>query len=434
MASVPHLLRHAELTHGGRPRVAVVDAGPFDLLTHMAHAQGFPRIPFLKAGTERLGGKLSQWGLSAPRVPAQLLRQWPYEATDLLRRFETVEAELSVPDPVPYSGRTLEMELLSTMRDRFPDCPVRVAPLAIDRDGRRWCPLSYIPSLVSQGVRLASRFRCRQLIREGDRITAVRGQWLDGRTYTWRPDIVVLGVGVEPSLPLIRQVADGPLPLEVADHIRIDLHGSLHPASFGKFGVEELGIAVLIMDCKSKKSGIPFHCEIKVSPRVFWKRGAMQSGDNLAGNASDDTIFVQIQAVAAMHDRVPTADLLQMDGGLPPVWSLADALFHAEIIQVMRDVAAALGLVNPHFCPRPPLQNHHLYGAYRVGKAVTEDFRFEGIDNLYVLPPTAYVDCDDDANPTLKSLVLAQIAMEAIAQRFGHPASVTNGAFCGYAI
>ena len=78
----------------------------------------------------------------------------------------------------------------------------------------------------------------------------------------------------------------------------------------------------------------------------------------------------------------------------------------------------SLGLSAPTFSLRPLLANHHLYGAFRVGRAVSKDFLFNRADNLYILPPTSYVDVDDDANPTLKSLVLAQYAMESVAQRF----------------
>jgi hypothetical protein len=52
-----------------------------------------------------------------------------------------------------------------------------------------------------------------------------------------------------------------------------------------------------------------------------------------------------------------------------------------------------------------------------VGKAVATDLRLCGIENLYVLPPTSYVDVDEDANPVLKSRVLAQYAMDAIVRR-----------------
>lgn len=41
--------------------------------------------------------------------------------------------------------------------------------------------------------------------------------------------------------------------------------------------------------------------------------------------------------------------------------------------------------------------------------------------NMFALPPLAYVDCEDDANPTLKSLVLSQYAMDAIIHGWAIP-------------
>jgi hypothetical protein len=91
-----------------------------------------------------------------------------------------------------------------------------------------------------------------------------------------------------------------------------------------------------------------------------------------------------------------------------------DAAFHGEIIRAMRDVATAIGLSEVRFNLRPLLTNHHAYGAYRVGRAVSRTFRFHEVENLYILPPTSYVDLEDDANPTLKSLVLSRYAMDDI--------------------
>ena len=84
----------------------------------------------------------------------------------------------------------------------------------------------------------------------------------------------------------------------------------------------------------------------------------------------------------------------------------------------MSEVAAVLGLAKPTFNLRPLLTNHHLYGAFRVGKAVGTDFRFCEAENLFILPPTAFVDENHDANLTLKSRVLARFAMDAIVQDF----------------
>src|SRR5205085_3147610 len=148
----------------------------------------------------------------------------------------------------------------------------------------------------------------------------------------------------------------------------------------------------------------------------LWARGYMPSGDNLCGAFDDASIWIQIQAISAMHDRFPGVDLLNVEG-IPPVMSARDATLHGEIVEVMRQVAAALGLQQPTFAFRPLLSNHHTYGALRVGKALTPELRLRDVENLYVLPPTAYVDLDDDANPVLKSRVLARFAIDDIVRQ-----------------
>jgi hypothetical protein len=167
------------------------------------------------------------------------------------------------------------------------------------------------------------------------------------------------------------------------------------------------------MQCHSLEHRIPYHLEIKVAPSGLWARGYMPSGDNLRGDFDGASIWIQIQAISAMHDRFPAVDLLNVEG-IPPVMSARDASLHGEIVEVMRQVAAAVGLKQPTFAFRPLLTNHHTYGAFRVGQAVTPEFRFQGVENLYVLPPTAYVDLDDDANPVIKSRVLARFAIDDI--------------------
>jgi hypothetical protein len=237
--------------------------------------------------------------------------------------------------------------------------------------------------------------------------------------YELKPRVVVLAVGVEHFLPLLRQVCGSSLLLETADHIRIDLHGSLPRGFFCSLPSSKLGVAVLLTECRSKLQRVPYHLEIKVAPVACWRKGLLPSADNLRGvNAHAESIWVQIQAIAAMHDRFPAADLLNVENTIPPVMSSRDASFHGEIVEVMQRVAASIGLTRPTFAFRPLTTNHHLYGALRVGKGVTKEFRFQEIDNLFVLPPTAFVDCDDDANPTLKSLILAQFAMDAILDDF----------------
>ena len=119
--------------------------------------------------------------------------------------------------------------------------------------------------------------------------------------------------------------------------------------------------------------------------------------------------------------------MLRVQGPLSPVMSARDAAFHGEVIETMRAVATAIGMPAPAFCLRPLLTNHHTYGAYRVGKAVSREFLFRGTDNLYILPPTAFVDEDDDANPALKSLVLSRYAMDDIAVRIATGMTAARG-------
>src|SRR5579871_1728373 len=275
-----------------------------------------------------------------------------------------------------------------------------------------------MPSLVQRGVKMLPRFRGTQIEVINGRVASLRGHWFDGRSWIFRPRILVLGVGVEASLPLVSQVAGLSVSVEAADHHRIDLHGSLAGNAFGDFNMEELGVAVLLMECRSREGGIPYHLEIKVAPRDLWNRGFMPSGDNLRGAQKDTSLWVQIQAIGTMHDRFPAMDLLNVASTFPPVMSARDASLHGEIVAVMSEVAATIGLSEPAFNMRPLLTNHHLYGAFRVGKAVDSSFRFNGVENLFVLPPTAFVDADDDANPTLKSRVLSQYAMNAIVSDF----------------
>jgi hypothetical protein len=420
LGSLPYLYRQAAAA-GLRLNVVVLDAGPLDLQTHLAHT-GWPRQPFLhRASMERVGGKLSLWGMSTPRPPLDYLLRWPYPSAELQRHFAEVEADLGVPEPIPAAGRSLETTLLAELRARFPDRTIGVAPLAIDGTGKRWNALTDLPRLTREdGLKLVARFRVTELVREGEQI-AVRGRWLDGRTYTFRPRFVVVATGVEPSLPLIHSIAREPLPLQVADHLRIDMHGKLPVGPIARSDLQALGVAVLIMECRARRTGIPYHLEVKVAPRYFWRKGYMQSADNLRGGDPDETIYVQVQAVCAMHDRLPAGDLLTYEGSLPPVCSARDALFGGEVIEEMLKVTTLLGLEAPQVNPRPLLQNHHLIGAFRIGGAVDETFRYREADNLYILPPAAYPDADDDANPTLKSLVLTRFALDAIlARRGGH--------------
>jgi hypothetical protein len=415
LSAAAHL---AAICPSSRSGIVVADAGGLDLLTHVSNMD-VPRFPLLKEAAAHFGGKLCLWGTSAPRPPIEFLARFPYAIEDLDHRFSSVESELGVADPIPYSGRRLESDVCKRLKCLFPDHRMRPAPLAIDRFGRRWSSVSQIPDLASDGVKFLARFRCTHLHADARSLHGVRGTWLvNGREYVLEPQVIVMALGVEQSLPLVRQLCPTSLPIEAADHIRIDLHGSLPAGSFGDKPIDELGVAVFLMEGLTG-CGIPYHFEVKVAPRALWRR-FMPSGDNLRGRDAGHAIYVQIQAIAAMHDRLPAKDLLNVgpETAIPPVMSARDAAFHGNLVSLMSEVAKSLGLSAPTFSFRPLLANHHLYGAFRVGKAVSKEFLFDRTDNLYILPPTSYVDLDDDANPTLKSLVLAQYAMESIARRF----------------
>lgn len=406
--------------------VVVADMGRMDVLTHLGNTE-FPRGPMLRQPAAHFGGKLSLWGSSAPRPPSSFLSRFPFPAENLESRFSMVERELGVNDVSPFSDRILHSCLLAQLTNDFPELTVRSAPLAIDRFGKRWSSLHLVPDLAARGVKLLSGFRCTRLQLVGREVRTVSGQWdVTGAEYTLQPEVVVLALGVDRTLPLVRRICETELHVEAADHIRIDLHGSLPAGSFGNVGMEELGVAVLLIE-GSSPSDVPFHLEVKVGPKALWPR-FMPSGDNLRGRDADEAIYVQVQAIAAMHDRLPVKDLLNvgLETEIPPVMSSRDASFHGELAKLMTDVAQTIGLSNPTFSFRPLLTNHHLYGAFRVGKTVSKEFLLGGTSNLYVLPPTAYVDVDDDANPTLKSLVLSQYAMEGIAARLNTSSGVTG--------
>jgi len=412
LAVLPYLVAEARDRLGRIPSIVVADAGPMDLLGHVAHDRGFVRHPFVQA-PERVGGRLSLWGLSTPRPPLDSLKQWPYDYDQLLDRFEAVENELGVHDRIPFSDRKLEHELFQRLEENFSGDYLRTAPLAIDKDGYRYCPLQNVRPLVeSFGVRLLARFRCDRLLRSGGTIHAVEGTWVDGNRHTISPRCTVLAVGVESAIPLVQSVSTRRWPLRVADHHRIDLHGWLPHASFAKESDEELGVAIVLLECETR-NGVPFHLEIKLAPISLWKRNYMQSADNLSAH-HDRGLYLQIQAVAAMRDRIPTDDLLTVSGPIHPVMSHRDAQQHGEIVQKMIAVSTAIGLAEPTFNFRPLLTNHHCYGAFRVGEAVTKEFRFADCRNLFVFPPTSYVDLDDDANPTAKSIVLSRFAVDAM--------------------
>ena len=418
LASADYLRQEAKNVLGHVPRIVIAEAGPFELWSHVGDVPGVRRLAYIK-NPGRVGGDLTVWGVSTPRPRDNRLSDYPYPKLDLIRRFESVEKEMGVHEPIPMSGGDLELRLLGQLRDQFPEDAVSVAPLAINRLGQRWCPNYKVPQMTRDGVKLLARFRCTELIREGSRIEAVKGTWMDGSAWTIRPQYVVLAVGAERSIPLVRGIARRPWPLRCSDHHRIDCHGWLPPGSLGTGPIEQLGVAVLIVELTDYGGGIetPYHLECKIAPWGLWKRGYMQSSDNLVGDYSDDTIFVQVQAVAAMKRGLPVADLLNVDGPIPAVMSQSDAMFCGDIIRAMIRVTDVIGLKDPNFSLRPLLTNHHCYRAFAVGESVTPEFQFVECNNLYIAPPAAFFPHECDANPTLKSVTVAQYAMDDILRR-----------------
>ena len=248
----------ADICPALRPGIVVADAGGLDLLTHVSNTD-FPRFPILREGAAHFGGKLCLWGASAPRPPAEFLAQFPYAVDDLDHRFSMMETELGIRDVIPYSGRKIESDVCGRLKNLFPAFRVRLAPLAIDRLGRRWSPISHIPDLANEGVKFLARFRCTRLDEQGGSIRAVRGGWgVNRREYVLKPGVLVLALGVEQTLPLVRRLCPSSLQIGPADHIRIDLHGSLPAGSFGDAPVDELGIAVFLLE-GAARSGVPYH-------------------------------------------------------------------------------------------------------------------------------------------------------------------------------
>src|SRR5205823_2181293 len=131
--------------------ILVVDAGPFDLPTHLGNT-AIPRLQFILDGGKRVSGKLALWGVSTPRPQIQELKQWPYPLDSLLASFDAVEKEFAVSDSIPYSDRIIERAVIERLREVIPNATVRRAPLAIDRFGHRWSPLDRVAELVRKGL------------------------------------------------------------------------------------------------------------------------------------------------------------------------------------------------------------------------------------------------------------------------------------------
>lgn len=157
-------------------RIVIVDGGPLDILTHISNTD-VPRLPLLTEGKAHFGGKLSLWGVSTPRPPTSSMALFPWDLQETKERFFRFEKELGVLDPIPFAGGVLEHEVETRLMCQFRGHQVGNAPVAIDRFGRRWSSISYVPELVRKGVRILPRFRCVQLDRAGREVNALRGIW-----------------------------------------------------------------------------------------------------------------------------------------------------------------------------------------------------------------------------------------------------------------
>lgn len=410
------MIRAAQEEAGRIPSVSVLEAGPFDLMGHVGDHPGYDRGGFI-GRPERLGGKLMVWGVSTPRPRSRQLNDWLWDCEEIDTRFAQVEAELGVPEPIPMSAKDLELRLIAQLRNALPDANVAVAPLAINSKGRRWTPLQHVPELHRAGVKFVSRFRVDMMELNAGRVTALKGTWHDGRSYLLSPRHVVLAVGAERSIPFLRPFVNG-CGRHLRDHFRIDLHGFLPPGALGSGSPDDLGIAVLIAEFNDgQDEQVPFHIEIKVAPVKLWRTGYMQSSDNLLAMHSDDTIYYQLQVVSAMNDPLPlSGDVLNVRDRIPEIMTTRDALLHGRLVAAADRVAKAVGVRSSTFTFRALTTNHHMYAAARIGREVDERFLVRGCANLTVLPPAAYFPHPCDANPTLKSLVGTQYAMESIAR------------------
>lgn len=397
--------------------IAIFDAGGLDLMGHLSNT-GLPRLNLMQQGLERIGGKTALWGMCTPRPPQERLANWPYPLEDIQSRFQRFECEMGVTEPIPLAKRRLEGELfqrLGAFIDQRTVLDVLPTPLAINAQGHRWSALDRLAELTEQGVNVVPHARCTRLEVHNGRIEAIHGT-RHGTPFICRPQIVILAVGAENVLSLVDNIFPAEIERHPADHIRVDLAGWLEPDYFRLGDAEQLGVCVLNMNCRSEYSDVSYHLEVKVAPKPHWKRH-MPSGDNLQTGPQDRRILVQVQAVAEMHDRLPTNSLIRDHLRIHPQLSLADVRFHAEIGTQMHEVAREIGLTDMHLTIRPLLTNHHLYGVFRIGKGVKANLLLEGFENLYILPPAAFPDVDDDANPMLKSRVLSSYAVEAVADR-----------------
>jgi hypothetical protein len=401
--------------------ISVFDAGPLDLTQHLGNSR-LPRIDLIKQGFERVGGKTPFWGTVSYRPAKDRLEEWPYPYEVLESRFEGSEREMGVPEPIPSSGRLLDRALTGHFDLRFRNHPrvrsVRQAPIAMDHRGHRWSSLDRLSDLIERGVAIVPHARCTGLEVSQGKVATLRGVYR-GTSFRCHPELVALAVGVDPALQLLRDVLPDGVHFQPADHMRIDGQGYVGPDLFtpGRSD-DELGISVLNFDCGSRLSEVRFHIESKIAPVSNWS--LMPSGDNLRADRGDRRVLVQLQAIAEMNDRLPVSSLVRARRGsyqVQPDLSVRDFRLKKEIVDLMAEIADSLMVQGFSLRDRPLTANHHLYGLLRVGRGLGTDLAMEGLENSFVLAPTAFVDRDHDANPMLSSRVLNSFAADAIARK-----------------
>jgi hypothetical protein len=411
-----HLIRLLSARFSATARIVLVDAGPFDLIGHIGDQPGFQRRPFI-LHPERVGGKFVCWGLSIPWPRPYLLATWGRDLSDLTARFQRLDLEMGSHDSIPMSGREFEKRLLPRLRAALPDASVSVAPLALNASGRRWTSTKYVPELIQGEVEIIAHLRVNSLRARGGRISEVCATWMEDQDFVFRPHHVVIATGAERSVPLLSPLIPS-CGQYIRDHHRLDFHGVLPPGFYGNLTPDESGVAVLIAEMEDTvEQRVPFHVEIKVAPVKMWREGYMQSSDNLVAlSHSDDTIFWQLQVVGAMADPIPIkGNVLNTRDKTPALMTLRDAALHGRLVAAATRIAKALDLRSVTSAFREIGTNHHAYSALRIGHEVDENLVVFGMENLTVLPPTAYYNHACAANPSLKSLVLSEYAMEHIA-------------------
>lgn len=398
-------------------QIAVFERGPLDVLDHLGNS-GLPRIQLQEtAGLARMGGRTPMFGGWCPRPAEDRLSQWPHDLDSTCQNFDDEERELGILEAIPLSGRRLDRDVTDRLSRKFSPGDavreIRAGPLAINAAGHRWSSLDRLADILERGVTIIPHAQIHRLERDGSRVAAVHGGWF-GHSFLCNPQVVVASVGVENTLALLGGVLPRGVDLIPGDHIRIDMSGWLPANHFAVSDPEELGVSALYMRCRSLRAPVDFHLQVKTAPKRYWSR-YMPGGDNLQSDPNDSRILFQIQGVGQLNERLRCSSVVRDLRRIHADVSLSDMHLHVEIAEIMDRAAAAIGLELRRPEIRPLTLNHHLHGLLRINRGLTPELAVDGLENLYVLAPTAYPDSDDDANPVLKSLVVNRFAVKPVA-------------------